>query len=505
MGWAIDTQELYIGNGTLSEGAPEVGNTLILTEDTDLISAFEQYTYQGNNSLTITTGVDVNSPIKRTLQDRLDDIVSVKAFGAVGDGTTNDRVAIQRALTQLYTQSTDAATRVVLHFPAGKYVISGGTLKIPPFANLTGAGHNATIIEQQDSSTDCVAETCDNLLQTRTNIGTGSGIQPQEIHIHGITFKSTQSTDIFKLYSAKATHFDHCGFEGTYENGGVLGAARAGINIQMQSATASTDNFLTECEFIGNTVHVKSDDDIVDINLHGCTFKNAYHALYLGVASSGTGNQTRGPTAVKVESSFFDQIDQTAILVGGGNSGTLNVRGNASINNTFLDVANDNQGYTNPAQPIIQFVTGGNTSVGDYFERRYRTSSSERQVAEVEGVASIKEPALGTFTLTDNTSSATLVSSQLRFDATSERGARILYKIDRGVQTRTGVLLLTFDSSNSSIQDDFTTNNGDVGVVFSTALVDKDGDSVPDTLELRYTTTSTGTDATLDASIEILV
>lgn len=32
LGWAIDTQELYIGNGAVSEGAPAVGNTRILTE-----------------------------------------------------------------------------------------------------------------------------------------------------------------------------------------------------------------------------------------------------------------------------------------------------------------------------------------------------------------------------------------------------------------------------------------------------------------------------------------
>jgi hypothetical protein len=32
LGWAIDTQELYIGNGAVSEGAPFVGNTRILTE-----------------------------------------------------------------------------------------------------------------------------------------------------------------------------------------------------------------------------------------------------------------------------------------------------------------------------------------------------------------------------------------------------------------------------------------------------------------------------------------
>ena len=34
LGWAVDTQELYIGNGSVAEGAPAVGNTKILTEMT---------------------------------------------------------------------------------------------------------------------------------------------------------------------------------------------------------------------------------------------------------------------------------------------------------------------------------------------------------------------------------------------------------------------------------------------------------------------------------------
>ena len=33
IGFAVDTQELFIGNGTTAEGAPEVGNTKIITED----------------------------------------------------------------------------------------------------------------------------------------------------------------------------------------------------------------------------------------------------------------------------------------------------------------------------------------------------------------------------------------------------------------------------------------------------------------------------------------
>ena len=38
LGWAVDTRELYIGNGSVSEGSPAVGNSKILTEHDKLRS-----------------------------------------------------------------------------------------------------------------------------------------------------------------------------------------------------------------------------------------------------------------------------------------------------------------------------------------------------------------------------------------------------------------------------------------------------------------------------------
>lgn len=35
-GWSTDTRQLFIGNGTIEEGAPAIGNTEILTEFSDL-------------------------------------------------------------------------------------------------------------------------------------------------------------------------------------------------------------------------------------------------------------------------------------------------------------------------------------------------------------------------------------------------------------------------------------------------------------------------------------
>ena len=88
LGWVVDDQRLYIGNGTVADGAPAVGNTEILTSGSSAFSSALNYVYKGylGDATPILTGA--TSDIKRTLQATLDDYVSVKAFGAVGDGST---------------------------------------------------------------------------------------------------------------------------------------------------------------------------------------------------------------------------------------------------------------------------------------------------------------------------------------------------------------------------------------------------------------------------------
>ena len=34
LGWSVDDQKLYIGNGTVADGAPAVGNTEVMTSGT---------------------------------------------------------------------------------------------------------------------------------------------------------------------------------------------------------------------------------------------------------------------------------------------------------------------------------------------------------------------------------------------------------------------------------------------------------------------------------------
>ena len=51
LGWAMDSQELFIGNGSVAEGAPLVGNTKILTENDNLFELADQYTYLNGNTV----------------------------------------------------------------------------------------------------------------------------------------------------------------------------------------------------------------------------------------------------------------------------------------------------------------------------------------------------------------------------------------------------------------------------------------------------------------------
>lgn len=168
MAWAIDTQELFIGNGAVSEGAPGVGNTKILTtNDFSLNSNFlglVQYVYRGGE---IQTGPSTSESISRTLQDRLDDQITALDFGTVGDYNissgfgADDTSALQRAIDQLFLNAVSKASdngpdstyaRIILKIPAGTYKLTR-TLYIPSYASLIGDGADKTTIYYDPETT----------------------------------------------------------------------------------------------------------------------------------------------------------------------------------------------------------------------------------------------------------------------------------------------------------------------------------------------------------------
>jgi hypothetical protein len=181
MAWSIDTQELFIGNGAVSEGSPGVGNTKILTTN-DLTSQGNilnliQHIYRSNDT-TMSTGIDANNPVARLVQDKLDDGVNLLDFVTDVDILSDDYTAsLQRAIDQLFLNLNTKASantihgkqsRVTLVLPAGVFKTSS-TIYIPSFATIVGAGFDKTFIEYDPTFTITGTTALSNLTLTTTS------------------------------------------------------------------------------------------------------------------------------------------------------------------------------------------------------------------------------------------------------------------------------------------------------------------------------------------------
>jgi hypothetical protein len=96
--------------------------------------------------------------VTRTVQSKLQETVSVKDFGAVGDGTTDDTTAIQNAIT-----ACGASNQKILFFPAGVYLVSS-TLN---FNGVSAEGEGLNW--QSNKATEIRANASNILLSTLTN------------------------------------------------------------------------------------------------------------------------------------------------------------------------------------------------------------------------------------------------------------------------------------------------------------------------------------------------
>lgn len=84
--------------------------------------------------------------VARSVQSKERDIVSVKDFGAVGDGVTDDTAAIQAAINSI-------ANGGIVYVPTGTYCISK-PLRMTPDKSLIGEGRTTTIIKKTTTTPD---------------------------------------------------------------------------------------------------------------------------------------------------------------------------------------------------------------------------------------------------------------------------------------------------------------------------------------------------------------
>ena len=499
-GWAVDTRELFIGNGSVSEGSPAVGNTKILTQYDNLFSFADQYTYQKDIS-TMQTGTTAMLPTARTLQEVLDEEVSVKSFGATGDGS-DQTVVLQRAIDQLYLNSAtkgSTASRVRLHVPAGEYLLSA-SLKLPPFATLVGAGSdkvkitqgaNAPVFETVNSGSTPGSYAQDSSSTTLN--------QANKITIKGFTLIQNTTNAGLLLTSCKESTFEDLKITGGWTSGSVPGSSQVAIRMNSLSTAVSCNrNKFKDIHMKGFATGVHSDFDVIGNTFDGCEFDTLRYGIVFGENTSiGQVGMATGPQRNIIQSSQFHDIDRQALWVHKGQF-------NASVNNKFISVGNNGGTEGNAVYSVILFTDGtalSNSSSNDWFDRTANLSydqnfmSGYRYVPEVEGPGVFDLEFSYRFPVTQQNSAVRV----LKFPGYATRNIVVdyIYKSSQVNAVREGSLdiLVNLNDNTSKVTDNFTylgASAYEFNIEFSVSLTDENTDGTNDTLvvSMKNTTTS---------------
>jgi hypothetical protein len=427
----------------------------------------------------------------------------------VGDDSTADAVAIQRAIDELYsdTDQDDTRSRRILFFPAGTYRIAS-TLTIPPYAHLVGEGSDKTIIRQSGANGP-VAVTEDDDGNTYGSIGTASATIPTQITIEGLTFQNAEAYAGFSIDCATKVRFVNCKFTGTYTAGGADNSNSKAITVRSTTALPCSDIIFDSCQFTKFARLIDFSYDLTSAKFINCDFSIAYYGAILGEQSDGsTSGLTIGPKDIKILSSQFSSIKTNGILVkassAGADSGVGEVRNVVSFNNFFASTVGTNNEGVNSINiyPAIQFDADECVSELDYFDNTQRRSTSLNPIPEVQGIG-INTKQIKQVTLADNISSAT--TTGIRLPALEGKSIKIEYKIERGTTFRVGTLTVNASGSYVSHNDDYEESNGDVGVTLSAVGDNLDSTAGNETVIIKYITTSTGTAATMDHQVTEMV
>lgn len=410
LGWAIDERRLFIGNGTLEDGAPVIGNTEVLTEFSDILGFATSYIYRGEAAgYTVQTGPTLGSPTTQSIQSRLDSYAVITDFGPTGDGITDVTADINRALYQIYCREVNPAIRRSLFFPAGVYVITD-TLDIPPYAKLYGEGAESTIIYfnvqnwtsaisyasgvlvynvstgfyyrsnyvvpvgknigdnnpdgnpywTQETLPSYIFRTADSLQQIDANIETNGALPPGNVEVSGMKFVTNRTNSAALIQNASSCVFDTVNFEGSLSSAELnsSGAGTMAVDWASTSSSVSSNATFNNCKFSKFTYATNTDQQI-----KGVTFSNSeFTTLYQGVVLGGLTPVNGGATGVRIVQNTFDLVYKEGIVI-------ENVELNCSAYNTFYDVGNHFQGVGTPETAIINMDGDNNVSVGDMFER----------------------------------------------------------------------------------------------------------------------------------------
>ena len=494
LGWAIDSRELFIGNGSVAEGSPAVGNTKILTQYDDIFSLADTYTYRVGDGY-LQTGSSSASPIQRTLQARLDDIVSIKSFGLTGIASDDATAGLQRAVDQLFLNSATKAnesSKVVLYLEPGIYSITS-TIHIPPQANIIGAGPRKTII--RNSGAGAIFDTVtSSSTPGAPNYAPTSVTQSKNLRIENLTLDTTASNTGIDLQSCEDSYFYNVDVTGAWTQSSSLVDANIGIKMSSYSGSVETkNNTFQNVRVTGFSYAVESVWDIHNNIFDKCTFDTLGYGITFGkgMALGGSGKLT-GPSKNSVSNSTFNKVNKQAIYIEQGEY-------NHSQSNKFTSCGNEAGTEGQPQTSVIKFNKNTNNSDSDYFSRTESLSYDQANINNVAYIPEVEGNSIYTqgYHSVVNIGQGTNVKT-FRLPGSENQSYDIDYLITATnfEAVRSGTLTITqenFGTAAVTVTDDYNYSGNalyEEDIIFNATLIDENSDLTKETISVNITSTN---------------
>ena len=479
--WAVDTQELFIGNGSVAEGAPYVGNTKVLTEHDNLLDFISSYSFAASDP-------SIFESVNRPLQRKLDETVSVLDFGAIGDGSTDCTVAFQKALDQLF-KNTNLNYRKVLLVPNGEYFFDD-ELDIPSGAIIKGETRNGSILNISNQRVRFV--TTDNKYYAEFD----SSNYPENVIIENLTINRTS---------------------GYIDFSGVQNSLVKDVTVKGDYVPGSVDSTtqLTSTDYALFWLNDRIGTRVDNLKFNGCEFRE--NAISMRVTQTANFE-----SRVYIENSKFFVNDTSILIVGVANQRNswkvhnsefeeISLEAFKSTNGIGTEITNcrfkncSNAGLTSsfPQTPVIFYEQSQNNLVIDsWFDRQ-----QDAGIVSVESKAFISEIENSSRSTLINRNYSDIVGSDsfrpLAIFSAFNRYYVIDYSLELGNHFRTGQLMISLGTdlagtdnvSRPSLTDSFqyssalTTSPGGpimTNFEFSVGIADNDNDSGIETLILYY-------------------
>jgi hypothetical protein len=480
--WAVDSQELFIGNGSVLEGAPYVGNTKIITEHDNILDLARGYQYAGNDT-------SITLSVSRSLQGKLDEYVSVTDFGAIGDGSTDCVLAFETAFSQLF-RNVNTNYRKVLVIPNGEYLFTSD-LTVPSNAIIQGETQKGAVLNIGNNNIRLITSTG---LELADFAGTN---RPQNINISNLTIQRT--TGQITLSGIANSSFENITVLGEYILGNtVTSLASEPAAVFWENGligTRVTDLQFKNCLFQGNSIAIKCLQSSVydtEINFDSCKFFVSDTAIYI----QGVETQGNKWTISKCE---FEEVANQAFRTTFG-------QGTIIQQSKFKNVGNNTATAASPDDVMVYFGEKiGNVLVS--------CTSDRQQLANMTGPENPTLPAYtevfnaaGTHFLDKNYS---LIYVKDNFETLAVFSALnkftvINYCLRLGVHTR-------FGSLHIAVSDDLAASDNQITITdsytYSPNFITSNGGSLMTNFEFTASLSSNraGDDSTLGSNLDTIL